>query len=216
VFLLNDLAVDNSEVLELTRRNASSVQELNVGVAPVLGLGLQKVETSHDEELGANEEEHDLAAPVELIRVDEVRENRRQHQRCELLTDQGERDGLRASSLRGSLLSNGPTVAADGTGVEHRPCDHEGKKGGVGSNVRGTGHGCSSDDDRPEHKDGAATDHTLAARDYVGEKKSDEVGKKLEGRRDSSQGEGVLLTDKLEVVGLFVMLACVVMNVCLL
>jgi hypothetical protein len=38
VLLLNNLAIDNSEVLELAGRNASSVQDLDVGVAPVLGL----------------------------------------------------------------------------------------------------------------------------------------------------------------------------------
>ena len=38
VLLLNNLAIDNREVLELARRNTSSVQDLNIGVAPVLGL----------------------------------------------------------------------------------------------------------------------------------------------------------------------------------
>jgi hypothetical protein len=38
VFLLDNLAVDNSEVLELTRGDSSGVQHLNVGVRPVLCL----------------------------------------------------------------------------------------------------------------------------------------------------------------------------------
>ena len=42
-----------------------------------------------------------------------------------------------------------------------------------------------------------------------GEKKGDEVGEKLEGRRDGSQGEGVLLADKLKVVGLMMLLVCI-------
>jgi hypothetical protein len=99
VLLLNNLAVDNSEVLELARRNSSSVQNLDVGIRPVLGLWLEPVEGRNNEELSADEQEHDLATPVQLIRVDEVRENRRQHQSSELLADQGEGDSLRASSL---------------------------------------------------------------------------------------------------------------------
>jgi hypothetical protein len=142
----------------------------------------QEIEARHDEELSANEEEHNLAAPVELIGVNEVGEDRGQHQCGELLADQGERDGLRASSLRGSLLSDGPTVAADGTSVEHGPGDHEGEKSGVGGDVGGTSHGGTGDDNTPEHKDCSAADHTLAARDNIGEEKSDEVGEKLEGR----------------------------------
>jgi len=211
VLLLNNLAIHNSEVLELARRNTSSVQDLDVGVAPVLGFRLQEIEARHNEELSANEQEHDLAAPVELIGVDEVREHRGQHQGGELLADQGERDGLRASSLRGSLLSNGPAVAADGTGVEHGPGDHEGEQSGVGGDVRGTGHGGAGDDDTPEHQDCATADHTLAARDDVGEEKGDEVGEKLEGRGDGGQSEGVLLADELEVVSLSMLLVHVSM-----
>jgi hypothetical protein len=126
VLLLNNLAVDNSEFLELARRNSSSVQNLDVGICPVLGLWLEPVEGRDDEELSADEQEHDLA---------EVRKNRRQHQSSELLADQGEGDSLRASSLRSSLLCDSPAVAADGTSVQHGPSDHEDKKGGVGSDV---------------------------------------------------------------------------------
>jgi len=202
VLLFNNLAIDNGEVLELAGRYTSSVQDLNIGVAPVLGLRLEEPQCRHDEELGANKQEHDLAAPVELIRVDEVREDRRQHQRSELLADQSERDCLWASSLRGSLLSNGPPVAANGTSVKHGPGDHEGKQSGVGSDVGSTSHGSTSNDDRPEHKNGTTTDHTLAARNNISEKKGDKVGEELESRRDSGQGEGILLADEFEVVGL--------------
>ena len=40
MLLLDDLAVDDCVVLELAWRDTSSVQELDVGVSPVLGLGL--------------------------------------------------------------------------------------------------------------------------------------------------------------------------------
>jgi hypothetical protein len=202
VFLFDNLAIDNSEVLELTRRDSSGVQHLNVGVRPVLCLRLEEVEACNNEELSANEQEHDLSTPVELIRVDEVREDRRQHQSSELLADQGEGDGLWASSLRSSLLSNGPTVAANGTSVEHRPGDHEGEKGGIGSDIGSASHGGSSNDDRPEHEDRATANHTLAAWDDIGKEKGDEVGEKLEGRRDGGKGEWVFLANKFEVISL--------------
>jgi len=146
VLLLNNLTIDNSKVLELARRNTSSIQDLDISVAPVLSLRLQEIEARHDKQLSADEQEHDLAAPVELVGVDEVREHRRQHQRGELLADQGERDGLRASRLRGGFLGDGPAVAADGSGVEHGPGDHEGEQGGVGGDVGGAGHGGAGDD----------------------------------------------------------------------
>lgn len=75
MFLLHDLIVDYSKVLKLARRDASSVENLDISVASVLGLGLEEPEGSDDENLSANKQEHDSATPIELIRIDEVRED---------------------------------------------------------------------------------------------------------------------------------------------
>lgn len=45
-------------------------------VSAVLRLWLEEEERGQDQDLGADEEEHDLATPVQLIRVDEEWENR--------------------------------------------------------------------------------------------------------------------------------------------
>jgi hypothetical protein len=137
VFLLHHLTFDNSKVFKLTRRDTSSVQHLNLSVGSVLCLGLEEPESSDDEQLGTNEQEHNSAAPIELIEVDEVREDRRQHECSELLTDQGERDGLWSSCLRSSLLSNSPAVATNSSSLQHRPGDHEDQESSVGCNIVG-------------------------------------------------------------------------------
>ena len=124
----DNLSIHYREILEPPRWDFSRVHRLDVDVCPVLRLWLEEIEAGHDEKLSSDEQEHDLAAPVELIRVDEVWEDRTGHERGELLADEDEGDGFWASCLGCSLLSDGPTVASDCGRVEHRPYDHEGQE----------------------------------------------------------------------------------------
>lgn len=119
ITLLHDLITDNLKPLELARRHTIRIERIDVRIRAVLRLGLQKVQASHDEQLCTNEQEHNLAAPVQLIWVDEVWEDGRQHECRELLADEDERDRLGSSGLGRGLLSDGPAVAAYGRGVEH-------------------------------------------------------------------------------------------------
>jgi len=202
VLLLNRLTINDSKVLELTRRNAGSVEYLDLGVGSVLGLRLEEPKSGDDEELGANEQEHDSATPVELIGVDEVREDGREHESSKLLADQGERDGLGSGCLRSSLLSDSPAVAANSSGVEHRPGDHEDQESSVGSSVGRACDRCTTDNDRPEHKDCTTADKPLASGDDIRDTDGNEVGQQLQSGRDGCEAEGIGLPDEFEVVSL--------------
>lgn len=118
-------------------------------VSPVLRLRLEPEQSCQDENLGTNKQEHNLAAPVQLIRVDKVWKHGRQHERRELLAHQTEGDGLGTRRLRGRLLSNGPAEAAHCRRVKHRPCDHEGEEGRVGGVVGLASERGPGDDDGP-------------------------------------------------------------------
>lgn len=135
VLLLNCLTIDDSKVLELASGYTGSIEHLNLSVGPVLSLGLEEPKCSDDEKLGTHEQEHDSTTPIELIGVDEVGEDRREHESSKLLTYKGKRDCLGSGGLRSSLLSDSPAVAADSTSVEHGPGDHEYQKSSVGSSV---------------------------------------------------------------------------------
>ena len=140
LWLLNNSIVLNNVLRELSGRNTTSIQAVNIVISPVLGLRLEPEETSKNKDLSTNKQEHDLSTPVQLIRVDEVWEYRRKHKSSQLLADKTEGNSLGTSSLGSSLLSNSPTETTDSSSIEHRPCDHECEEGGVGGVVTGADH----------------------------------------------------------------------------
>lgn len=202
MLLLDCLTINDGKVLELARRNTSSVEYLNLSISSVLGLGLEEPKSGDDEKLGTNEQEHDSATPVELIGVDEVREDRREHESSKLLADQSERDGLGSGCLRSGFLSDSPAVAADSAGVEHRPGDHEDQESSVSGDVGRACDRSTTNNDRPQHENRATTDEPLTSRDDIRDTDGDEVGQELQSGRDGCQTEGVGLSDEFEVVSL--------------
>lgn len=73
--LLHHLTINDSKPAELSGRHALLVHGLYVDVRSILGLRLPDEKPKHDEDLSSDEEEHDLAPKVELVRVDEERED---------------------------------------------------------------------------------------------------------------------------------------------
>ena len=174
----------NNVLRELSGRNTTSIQAVNIVISPVLGLRLEPEETSKNKDLSTNKQKHDPATPVQLIRVDKVGKDGRQHKSSKLLANKTESDSLGTCSLGSSLLCNSPTKATDSSSIEHRPCNHECEKGGVGGVVTGADHRCAGNDDGPASEECTTSDEGLSAREDVGNGDGDEVGEELEGGGD--------------------------------
>lgn len=125
LFLLHSNPISNQIIRKLPRGYLIRIQRINIVIRPVLGLRLHKEQDDEYDSLCGNEQEHNFATPIQLVRIDKIGEYRRQHESCELLANKTESNGLGSRGLRSSLLRNRPAETTNRRGVQHGPGDHE-------------------------------------------------------------------------------------------
>lgn len=176
--------------LELPRRHLLDKHLIQLLVTSARRLRLVNPQVHQADDRQPTEDEPQLAAEVEFIGVEQIRQDERPHGVQRVLQREANGDGLDAQAGRGDFADDGVGGRADGY-VVPPAVEQDHADGGFGSRGRG-GDGAAGHDEEDGGEDEEAPEGEVAAADAVDE---------VPGHDVSNQGDDLLHDLQLEAHG---------------